>query len=73
MSLSELEELIKAHDMTFLFSDNDFLFAEGLKERNHIRECAKNFPFEQVSRIWDKYVDLYVEEDYRKFYYWNMW
>lgn len=71
MTLLELELLIKHHDMTYIMSDNDSVFENGLQELELIKKEAMNFPQEQVAEIWNKYVIEKINEDHRDAYFWN--
>lgn len=71
-TIRELEYLIKNHDITYVFSDNDAIFANGSKEFDDIRSLAKNFDEMLVAQIWDSYVDKKIaDDDARQSFYWQ--
>lgn len=72
ITITELEDLIKNHDISYLFSDDDDIFSSGLDEFNAIRILAKNFDKVLVEQMWDSYVDKKIADDEaRQFFYWK--
>lgn len=71
MTLSELANLINQHDLTFAYSDDGSVWSRGQAELHRIREAAKDFPVEEVERIWNAKVDRTLIESARKQFYWR--
>lgn len=71
MTLAELKELIDKHDLTFAYSDDGGVWRRGQAELHRIRQAAKDFPVEDVERIWNAKVDRTLIESVRGQFYWR--
>lgn len=57
MTLDEFEIMVSKHDLTYAYSDDPHWYRRGKQEREEILEAAKQFPREDVVRIWNEMVD----------------
>lgn len=63
--------MVKSHDLTFMYSDDYQVRQRGYDELSRIREEAKAFLPAWVKEVWDDNVDSYLQEPYRKEFYWK--
>lgn len=71
MTLQEFEAMVNRHDLTYDYSDDGFVWRAGLASENRIKEAAKQFPIEDVKRIWNAMVDKKLVENARAPFYWR--
>ena len=71
MTLEEFEAMVNRHDLTYDYSDDGSVWRRGLASENAIREAAKQFPKEDVARIWNAMVDNFLIEEARAPFYWK--
>lgn len=71
MTLAEFEAMVNRHDLTYSYSDDGSVWRRGLASEKAIREAAKQFPKDDVERIWNAMVDRFIIEDARKHFYWK--
>jgi len=71
MDIKEFEEMVNRHDLTYDYSDDGSVWRAGLASENRIKEAAKQFPIEDVKRIWNTMVDKKLIEEARKPFYWK--
>lgn len=70
-TLEEFEAACKAHDLTYDYSDDGWVWSRGLDSESKIRSAAKKFSREDVERIWNAVVDTKLVTDARKQFYWR--
>lgn len=71
MDIKEFEEMVNRHDLTYDYSDDGSVWRAGLASENKIKAAAKQFPIEDVKRIWNAMVDKKLIEKARKPFYWK--
>lgn len=71
MTLEQFEQLVKIHDITHEYSDDHGAWSKGQSQLDRINKESKNFPREEVVRIWNKYVDLKLTKDVVNQFYWE--
>lgn len=71
MTFEEFTSLVDQHDLTFAYSDDGAVWRSGQAELFRIREEARNFPREDVVRVWNAKVDRTLVERARANFYWN--
>lgn len=71
MDLKEFEEMVNRHDLTYSYSDDHRYWSAGVAQEKAIIEAAKQFPIEDVKRIWNAMVDKKLIEEARKPFYWK--
>jgi hypothetical protein len=71
MTLEEFAKLVRNHDLTFQFSDDHRCWRSGWDRYQDILEAAKQFPREDVVRIWNAEVDRKIVESARNWFYWK--
>ena len=57
MTLDEFHQLVRRHDLTHMYSDDGSVCRRGAAELSKIMEASKQFPREDVVRIWNTEVD----------------
>lgn len=70
-TLDDFENACARHDLTYSYSDDGRWYRAGLASEDRIQKAAKNFPREDVERIWNAMVDRKVVEDVRPQFYWR--
>lgn len=70
MDIKEFEKMVNGHDLTYSYSDDGSVYRNGVAQENCIKEAAKQFPVEEVKRIWDAMVDRKLVEGARYPFYW---
>jgi hypothetical protein len=70
MTLKEFEQMVARHDLTYSYSDDGECYRRGMAQKDVIRQAAKQFPREDVERIWNAQVDFKLREGYRAPFYW---
>lgn len=71
MDIKEFEEMVNRHDLTYDYSDDGSVWRAGLASFNKIKAAAKQFPIEDVKRIWNEMVDKKLIKEARKPFYWK--
>ncbi len=71
MQLDEFEKLVNGHDLTYDYSDDGSVWRNGQAQYARIKEAAKQFPIEDVKRIWNAKVDRTLIEGHRETFYWR--
>ncbi len=71
MTLEEFEVMVNRHDLTYEYSDDGQVWRRGVNSANAIREVSKQFPIEDVKRIWNTAVDAKLIEGCRENFYWR--
>lgn len=71
MTLDEFEVMVKRHDLTYDYSDDGSVWRSGLAQEQAIIKAAKEFPIEDVERIWNAMVDSKLIEGARENFYWR--
>jgi hypothetical protein len=72
ITLEDFERRVKAHDLTFAYSDDGSVYSRGSADLYAIQEMAKQFPIEDVKRIWNAMVDAFLVESVRPDFYWKL-
>ncbi len=71
MTLEEFEVMVNRHDLTYSYSDDHSVWSRGSSNYKAIRAEAKQFPLEDVKRIWNAAVDRKLIEGAREPFYWR--
>lgn len=71
MTLKEFEEMVNRHDLTYSYSDDGRVYDNGLAQERAIMKAAKEFPIDDVKRIWNAMVDRKLIESAREQFYWK--
>jgi hypothetical protein len=71
MTLEEFEREVNYHDLTYGYSDDHSVWQRGSAHYSKIVEAAKDFPREDVERIWNAMVDRFLKSDFRSQFYWR--
>lgn len=71
MNIKEFEDMVNRHDLTYDYSDDGYVWRRGLASEKAIKEAAKQFPIEDVKRIWNAMVDKCLQPHARKPFYWR--
>ena len=71
MTFEEFTQLVNRHDLTYMYSDDNRVWKKGKEEREVIEKEAKNFPIEDVKRVWIEAADRKVSEPHNKNFYWG--
>ena len=71
MTIEEFEKLVNGHDLTYDYSDDGSVWRNGQAQYARIKEAAKQFPIEDVKRIWNAKVDKTLIEGHREPFYWR--
>jgi hypothetical protein len=72
MTLEEFAELVRQHDLTYSYSDDNRVWRKGQDERIAIEQAARDFDPADVQRIWNEAVDKKLAESARAQFYWRM-
>lgn len=65
-------DLCKAHDLTYMYSDDGDVHRRGYARMDAIRAASKEIGQEAAERIWNEVVDSKMGERYRKEFYWKV-
>ena len=71
VTIEEFETMVANHDLTYSYSDDHSCWRHGQDQYDRISEAAKQFPENDVERIWNKYVDQKLVEHARSTFYWR--
>lgn len=71
ITLDEFAQMVSQHDLTFQYSDDNYMWERGRKELADIRAFAEFLPRADVVRIWNAEVDRKMAEGYRDQFYWK--
>jgi hypothetical protein len=71
MTIEEFKTLVCRHDLTYEYSDDGSVWRRGREQRAKIEAAAKNFPREEVVKIWNAEVDRKLIPDAREQFYWR--
>ena len=71
-TIDRFEALVKAHDLTFEYTEDHRVWCKGRGELIAIRKLAASLPHEDVERIWNANVDKVIKGslDDRSRWYW---
>lgn len=71
-TLEKFEAMVKAHDLTFEYTEDYRVWCKGRAEKNAIRRLAEELPHEDVERIWNANVDKIIKGslEERERWYW---
>jgi hypothetical protein len=72
MDLAEFTNLVNAHDLTYDYSDDHRVWRNGQAQYDTIVEAAKQFPREEVVKIWNSMVRKSVVEECWNQFYWRI-
>ena len=71
MTESQFAALCKAHDLTYMYSDDHGVWQRGTVSMATIREVRDALPHEVAVRIWNSAVDEKIADpEFRKQFYW---
>ena len=68
----EFDELVRTHDLTYMYSDDHRYWKAGTESMKKITEMSSKLPREFVVKTWNKYVDQKLAEHAREQFYWKM-
>ncbi len=71
MTFDEFTNLVNHHDLTFEYSNDHSVWLRGSAELAKIKAEAKNFPIEDVKRVWTAMVDKFLVPEARENFYWK--
>lgn len=71
LTLADFEAACANHDLTFEYSDDQRWWRAGIASLRNIRRASKQFPREDVERIWNAMVDRKLTEGFRENFYWK--
>lgn len=71
MTLKEFEKLVNGHDLTYSYSDDHSVWNNGNAQYKRIKEAAKEFPIEDVKRIWNAKCDRTLVASEAPNWYWK--
>ena len=69
--IERFKELVRAHDLTYQYSDDHRYWSRGSRQYSEIRTLAKEIGMEIAMEIWNKEVDRKLREDSREQFYWK--
>ncbi len=72
MTLDEFKTMVARHDLTHMYSDDSRYYRRGSEELSKIMEASKEFPREDVVRIWNSEVERKLADGYREGFYWEL-
>jgi hypothetical protein len=70
--IEQFEDLCKAHDLTYTYSDDHSVYMKGSAQYKAIKELAEHIPNETAAEIWNKYVAIKLNESCRNDYLWKL-
>jgi hypothetical protein len=70
MTESEFTRFVNAHDLSYVYSDDDSVYRRGMAQYREIVEAAKSLP--NAAAIWNANVDRKVRAGCREEYYWTV-
>lgn len=70
MTESEFENMCKAHDLTYSFSDDQRVWRNGVNSYRKIRNAAKQLDTEVANKIWNRVVDQKINAEHVSQFYW---
>lgn len=68
-TLEEFKQLIRQHDITYDFSDDDRTYQRGRRQKQKILELAKQIP--EAKDLWNAEIDRRLSSNVRQPYYWK--
>ena len=68
---AEFEQMVRNHDLTFMYSDDGEIVRRGRESLRKIRQAAALLPEGVGVRIFNEHVDKSLREPYRKDFYLN--
>jgi hypothetical protein len=71
MSFEEWCLLVKHHDLTYGYSDDNSVYQRGQAVYNLIVDASAQFPRADVVRIWNARVDSFLIPEARPQFYWQ--
>jgi hypothetical protein len=70
MTEQEFTRLVNAHDLSYVYSDEDSVYQRGKAQYAAIAEAAKSVP--NAAEIWNANIDRRVRAESRADYYWTV-
>lgn len=72
MTFEDWSKLVRAHDLTYAYSDDHSVWSNGQAQRDLIMREAVNFPLPDVIRVWNtELVDKFLIPEARAEFYWR--
>lgn len=72
MSFEDWSKLVRAHDLTYAYSDDYSVYRRGQAQFDLIVQEAANFPRADVIRVWNtELVDKFLIPEARNEFYWK--
>lgn len=73
MTIEEFAQIVKRHDLTYEYSDDNYYYRQGQASYDAIVEAARHLPREDVVRIWNAEVDRKLNGDIHRIgFYWKV-
>lgn len=66
------EQLVRAHDLTYDWSDDSTKWRAGDNEYRAIQKLAMDLPRKEVVRIWNAVVDEKIRPETADLFYWRV-
>lgn len=71
MTFAEWSTLVRHHDLTFAYSDDNSVWRRGQAVLDLIRAESVNFPPADCARVWNEMVDSFLIPEARAPFYWH--
>jgi hypothetical protein len=71
MTIEEFKEMVRKHDLTYMYSDDSNYYRRGNESFNAIRKAAKQLPTDEVRAIWNAEVDRKIIKGHGDHLYWK--
>lgn len=72
MSFEDWSKLVRAHDLTYAYSDDHSVYRRGQTSYDLITSEAVNFPPEEVVIVWNEMVRKFLVPDARAMFQWHV-
>jgi hypothetical protein len=71
MTFEEWSLLVKHHDLTYAYSDDNSVWRRGQASYNLIVSESASFPRSEVAAVWNTMVDSFLIPEARQPFYWS--
>lgn len=72
MSFEDWSKLVRAHDLTYAYSDDFSVYRRGQAQFDLITSEATAFPPEDVCRVWNEMVAKFLVPDAHAMFQWHV-
>jgi hypothetical protein len=69
LDIFTLTQMINAHDMTYVFSDDSTKYRKGDQENTRINQLAQSVDRKVFVELWNARVDQTIAQSFRKEFY----